>query len=100
MYIIAASLLGNFALNVCVYLLGPEPPFSRYNFAREALVVEEVLPNSPGGQAGIEGGDRVLAIDGHRVRGLGQWDLIRIRFEVGRRIDSRLSETENHLSEL
>ena len=50
MYIIAASLLGNFALNVCVYLLGPEPPFSRYNFAREALVVEEVLPNSPGGR--------------------------------------------------
>ena len=83
MYIIAASLLGNFALNICVYLWGPEPPFSRYNFAREALVVEEVLPNSPGDQAGIKVGDRVLAIDGRRVRGLGQWDLIRINFEVG-----------------
>ena len=84
MYIVAASLLGNFALNIYVYLWGPEPPFSQYNFAREALVVEEVLPNSAGDQAGIQVGDRVLAIDGRRVRGLGQWDLIRINFEVGK----------------
>src|SRR5207245_10382927 len=83
MYIVAACLLGNFALNVYVYLWGPEPPFSRYNFAREALVVEEVRPNSAADQAGIQIGDRVLAIDGRRVRGLGQWDLIRINFEIG-----------------
>ena len=84
MYIVAASLLGNFALNVYVYLWGPEPPFSRYNFAREALVVEEVRPTSAADQAGIQVGDRVLAIDGRRVRGLGQWDLIRINFEIGK----------------
>ena len=84
MYIVAASLLGNFALNVYVYLWGPEPPFSRYNFAREALVVEEVRPNSAADQAGIQVGDRVLAIDGRRLRGLGQWDLIRINFEIGK----------------
>jgi tRNA A-37 threonylcarbamoyl transferase component Bud32 len=84
MYIVAASLLGNYALNVYVYVWGPEPPFSQYNFAREALVVEEVLPNSPGDQAGIQVGERLLAIDGRRVRGLGQWDLIRMNFEVGK----------------
>jgi hypothetical protein len=50
----------------------------------ETLVVEEVLPNSSGDQAGIQVGDRVLAINGRRVRGLGQWDLIRINFEVGK----------------
>lgn len=83
MYIVAASLLGNFALNVYVNLWGPAPPFSQYNFAREALVVEGVLPNSSGDQAGIQVGDRVLALDGRRLRGLGQWDLIRINFEVG-----------------
>ncbi len=84
MYIVAASLLGNFALNVYVYLGGPEPPFSQYTFARAALVVEEVLPNSAGDRAGLQVGDRVLAIDGRRVLGLGQWDLIRINFEVGK----------------
>jgi tRNA A-37 threonylcarbamoyl transferase component Bud32 len=84
MYIVAASLLGNFALNIYVYLWGPEPPFTQYNFAREALVVEEVLPNSSGDQAGTQVGDRVLAIDGRRVRGLAQWDQIRINFEVGK----------------
>ena len=84
MYIVAASLLGNFALNVYVYLWGPEPPFSQYNFARAALVVEEVPPNSAGDRAGLQAGDRVLAIGGRRVLGLGQWDLIRINFEVGK----------------
>jgi tRNA A-37 threonylcarbamoyl transferase component Bud32 len=84
MYIIAASLLGNFALNIYVYFWGPEPPFSRFNFKREALVVEEVLPNSAADRASIQAGDRVLAIDGRRVRGLGQWDMIRINFEVGK----------------
>lgn len=84
MYIIAVSLLGNFALNIYVYFWGPEGPVSAYNFQKEALVVEEVLPNSAGDRAGIQAGDRVLTIDGRRVRGLGQWDLIRINFEVGR----------------
>jgi len=84
MYIIAASLLGNFAMNIYSYLRGPEPPFSQYTFARDALVVEDVLPNSAADRAGIQALDRVLAIDGRRVRGLGQWDALRINFEVGK----------------
>jgi len=84
MYIIAASLLGNFALNIYAYLRGPEPPFSQYTFARDALVVEEVLSNSAADRAGIQASDRVLAIDGHRMRGLGQWDALRVNFEVGK----------------
>ena len=84
MYIVAASLLGNFVLNICIFLWGAEPPFGAVNFAKEALVVEEVLPNSAGGQAGIQVGDRVLAIDGRRMRGLGQWDATRTNFEVGK----------------
>ena len=84
MYLIAASLLGNFALNIYSYLRGPEPPFGQYTFARDALVVEEVLPNSAADRAGIKALDRVLAIDGSQVRGLGQWDVLRINFEVGK----------------
>ncbi len=84
MYIIAVSLLGNFALNIYVYFGGPEGPFNNYTFQREALLVEEVLPDSAGDRAGIQAGDRVVAIDGRRVRGLGQWDLIRMNFEVGK----------------
>jgi hypothetical protein len=82
MYIVAASLLGNFALSIYLYFWGPEPPFSRFNFEKEALVVEEILPNSAGDRAGIQVGDRVLTIDGRRVEGLGEWDMTRINFEV------------------
>lgn len=84
MYIIAASLLGNFALSIYLYFWGPEPPFRLFNFEREALVVEEVLPNSAGDRAGVQAGDRVLAIEGHRVQGQPQWDLIRMNFEVAK----------------
>ena len=84
MYIVAASLLGNFALSIYLYFWGPEPPFSRFNFKKEALVVEEILPNSAGDRAGIQVGDRVLSIDGRRVEGLGEWDMTRINFEVGK----------------
>ncbi len=84
MYIIAASLLGNFGLTIYLYFWGPEPPFSKYNFKREALVVEEVFPNSAGDRAGMQVGDRVLSIDGRRVNGLGAWDVTRINFEVGK----------------
>jgi C-terminal processing protease CtpA/Prc len=84
MYLIAASLLGSFSLNTYAYFWGPEPPFSQFNFARNALVVEELRPNSAGDQAGIQVGDRVLAIDGRGVQGLGQWDAIRANFEIGK----------------
>jgi len=84
MYLIAASLLGNFALNIYAYFWGPEEPFSKYTFQGKALVVEEVLPNSAGGRAGLQAGDRVLTVDGRRVQGLAQWDVIRINFEVGK----------------
>jgi S1-C subfamily serine protease len=50
-------LLGNFALNFYAYFWGPEQPFSRANFQKDSLVVEEVLPNSAGDRAGIRAGD-------------------------------------------
>jgi hypothetical protein len=84
MYIIAASLLGNFGLGLYLSFWGPEPPFSRLNFNRQALVVEEVLSDSAGDRAGIQVGDRVLLIDGRRMEGLGAWDITRINFEVGK----------------
>src|SRR5713101_898013 len=84
MYIIAASLLGNFALSIYLYFWGPEPPFGKFNFKRQALVVEEVLPDSAGDRAGIQVGDQVLAIDRRRVEGLAQWDITRMNFEVGK----------------
>jgi len=84
MYLIAASLLGNFGLSIYLSFWGPEPPFDKLNFKSQALVVEEVVPNSAGDRAGIQSGDRVLAIDGLRVEGLGQWDMTRMNFEVGK----------------
>lgn len=83
MYVVAAPLVGNFALNIYVYFWGPEPPFNLSNFKREALVVEEVLPNSAADRAALHVGDRVLSIDGRRLRSLADWDMIRINFDVG-----------------
>lgn len=84
MYVIAASLLGNFALNIYVYFWGPEPPFSVINFERKALVVVEVFPNSAGDRAGIQVGERVLSIDGRPVQSLADWNILRINFEGGK----------------
>ncbi len=84
MYLIAASLLGNTVLSIYLYSWGPEPPLHRFNFKRDALVVEDLLPSSAGDRAGIQVGDRVLSIDGRRIDGLGAWDSTRINFEVGK----------------
>ena len=70
MYIVAASFIGNFALSTYVFLRGPESPLSRYNYRSGAMVVEEVLPNSPASRAGLRVGDRILAFDGVASMGI------------------------------
>ena len=78
--------------------LGKLDPFSRYAGAKEArehrasrngfggigirfdltggaVVISEVMPDAPAGRAAIQVGDRITAIDGQAVDGLGQEDL-------------------------
>lgn len=44
MYVVAACFAGSFAVAIYTLWRGPEPPFRRYTFDRDALRVEEMLP--------------------------------------------------------
>ncbi len=82
MYLIAACLVGCYAFKVCVLVWGPEAPLSGlYSFRNGAIVVSQVVPNSAAASAGVQPGDRILAIDGRPVRGQADWDVLRLNFE-------------------
>ena len=81
MYIIAASLLGAFAMETYLYFQGPTTGIRLYTFRDGAMLVEEVLPGSPAAHTGLRAGDRILAIDNQLTKGLADWDAIRLNFE-------------------
>jgi len=50
----------------------------------DVVVVREVIPDSPAANAKIEAGDRILGVDGTRLRGMSLMDVVdRIRGEAG-----------------
>ncbi len=83
MILVALSLAGSLAMGVYVFFRGPETPLSHYNFRGGAIVVEEVLPDSPAARAGLQEGDRILSIGGLATPGVGQWDFTRLNMEAG-----------------
>ncbi len=53
----------------------------------DVVVVREVIPGSPAAGAKIEAGDRILGVDGARLRGMSLMDVVsRIRGEAGTEI--------------
>jgi hypothetical protein len=85
MYLIAACLLGSYAYKVRVFIWGPEPALGGlYSFSSGAILMSQVAPNSAAARAGLQNGDRILAIDGRPVRGQADWDVLRVNFEIGR----------------
>lgn len=48
------------------------PPSLGLGFASESPVVEQVVPDSPADKAGVQPGDRILAIDAKKVRSLDE----------------------------
>jgi tRNA A-37 threonylcarbamoyl transferase component Bud32 len=81
MYVIAASLLGAFAMETYLYFQGPTTGIRLYTFRDGAMLVEEVLPESPAAHAGLQAGDRILAIDNRLTKGLADWDATRLNFQ-------------------
>ena len=81
MYVIAASFAGCCAMQFYVYFRGPEPPFTSLTFADDALIVQGVAPDSGAARAGLQAGDRVISIDGFRIRGLADWDGVRMTMQ-------------------
>ncbi len=70
MYLLAASFLAYFALLFYSYCWGPELLGFVHSPGRRLLVLKGVWPNSPGQRAGLQSGDRLVAMDGHTV---GNW---------------------------
>ncbi len=68
MYVLAASFLAYFALLFYSYCWGPELLGFLHSPGKDFVVLKGVWPNSPGERAGLQSGDRLVAIDGRTVR--------------------------------
>ncbi len=44
----------------------------------EVVFVMQVLPNGPGARAGLKAGDRILAVDGKRLRGMSLLQIVKL----------------------
>jgi tRNA A-37 threonylcarbamoyl transferase component Bud32 len=87
LYVIAASFLSYFALEMYVYVWGPvDPGMIRY-YSNGAMVVREVLPDGPAARAGLRVDDRIVAANGIRIRGRSFFnDFVTASFEPERPI--------------
>ncbi len=67
MYLLAASFLAYFALLFYSYCWGPELLGFLHFPGKHFVVLKGVWPNFPGQRAGLQSGDRLVAIDGRTV---------------------------------
>jgi PDZ domain len=84
MFVLAASFIAYFGLLVYCDFWGPQPLGVLTEFSSGYKIVRTVFPNSPAERAGLQPGDRVLAVDGRQIRNLFDWTAIRINLEVDR----------------
>jgi len=61
----------------------------------EELLISSVVPGSPSGKAGLQQGDRIIAVDNDSVKKLGtEVAIARIRGEVGTKVALRIARGE------
>lgn len=87
LYIIAASFLGYFALQVYTYIWGTEEVGFRRDYSTGSVIVKQVSPGGAGERAGLHAGDRIVAVDGRPLvpnMGRSSWIAAYANFEVGR----------------
>ena len=83
LYVAAASFCGYLALNMYLEFRGPETVGILPVFSKGGMKLLEVSPGSPGSRAGLEAGDRVLAVEGQAIRSRRDWVGVRGNFELG-----------------
>jgi tRNA A-37 threonylcarbamoyl transferase component Bud32 len=86
MYAVAASYVGFVVLFFFYQLFWGPPilPGFEGRFISGGMTVLSVHPGSPEARAGLEEGDRVLAVNGQGIRNLHDWEAIRANTEIGR----------------
>jgi eukaryotic-like serine/threonine-protein kinase len=89
LYVIAASFLGYFTLQVYTYIWGLENIGLESDYSNGSMLVRKVSPKGAGARAGLRAGDRIVAVDGIPIRGEKRdYDFFRAaaNFEPGRPI--------------
>jgi len=86
MFVIAASFLAYGVLVLYQYFRGPAsfPEGLEPRFNAGGMVVWSVVPNSQAEQVGLRSGDHVVAVDGQRIRGGRDWQMVDSNTQVGR----------------
>ena len=84
MYALAACFLGHVALSDYSNFWGPERVGVDLVHGESGALVERLTPDLPGERAGLQPGDRILAVDGMVVRHAFEWNVIGANFEIGR----------------
>jgi tRNA A-37 threonylcarbamoyl transferase component Bud32 len=86
MYLVAASYVGFVALFFYQIFFSGLPILAGFEgrFTRGGMAVLSVHPNSPEASAGLEEGDRVLAVNEQVIRNVHDWEAIRANTEIGR----------------
>ena len=83
LYVVAASFCGYFVLNLYPEFKGPELLGIDADYAGSRMVLRNILPNSPGARAGLQPGDRIIAVEGQSIHSKPDWRAIGANFEVG-----------------
>jgi len=84
LYVVAASFCGYFALIVYVDFWGPTRVGIYAEYRDGRMLLRDVLPNSAGGRAGLQPDDRVVSVEGQRIRGGRDWVQVASNFEAGK----------------
>ena len=99
LYVVASSFCGYVALTLYPYVNGPERVGITFEFSNERMMLRDVLPNSLGARAGLQPGDRIVAVEGQAIRSGPDWVAMRANFEIGspRRLEIELWVTSLQL---
>lgn len=84
MYALAACFLGHVALVDYANVRGPERLGVDLVFEPSGALVQGIIPGFAGERAGLQPGDRILAVDGIAVHHSFEWNVIGANLEIGR----------------
>jgi len=84
MYALAACFLSHFVLVVASRFSEPQGMGIRNGFASGGVTVQAVSPDSPAARAGIQPGDRVVAVDAQSIADRYHWWLVGMTNELDR----------------
>lgn len=84
MYPLAVLFFACLVLMAYSMFWGPERLGINLVYTSTGVVAHEVVPDGPAGRAGLKPGDRLVALDGMKIRQRFDWGVVGANLEVGR----------------